>query len=1304
MRGLEIAIHRRDEKSEALGHRLALYAYKREGGPLKSLLLSKLFSRGSRKVEVRLPTIEVRYSDLCVEAECQVVQGKPLPTLWNAAKGILSGFLRSIGLNHGDAKITIIKDVSGIIKPSRMTLLLGPPGCGKTTLLLALAGKLDKSLKVRGEVSYNGYKLEEFVPGKTSSYISQNDLHIPQITVRETLDFSARFQGVGKREEILKEVIRREKETGVIPEPEIDTYMKAISVNGVERSIQTDYVLKILGLEICADIMVGDAMRRGISGGQKKRLTTGEVIVGPTKALFMDEISTGLDSSTTFQIVTCFQHMAHITEATIVISLLQPAPETYDLFDDIILMAEGKIVYHGPRDQVLAFFEECGFKCPNRKGEADFLQEVLSKMDQKQYWYRPQESYTYVSVDEFCKQFKSFHVGKNLEEELSKPYGKSQCHENALSFNQYSLPKWELFRACMARELLLMKRNSFLYIFKIFQFAIVAFITMSVFLRSGMRLDVEHSNYFMGSLFFTLVLIMVNGLPEMAMTVSRLPCFYKQRDFHFYPAWAYAIPATISKVPISLIESLIWTSVTYYGIGYSPEAVRYFHQFLLLFVAHQMALSAYRFLASFYQTLVASSLVSSLILSMMLTISGFILPRTSMPGWLKWGFWMSPLTYIEIGLTVNEYQAPRWQKISASNSTIGDIVLKTHGLDFKSYFYWVSVGALLGFAFLFNVGFILTLTFRRPVGKSHAIISREKLSQLTRGNNLHNDIHIKNHATTSPAMADETKDSGRMMVLPFQPLAITFQDICYYVDTPLEMKEQGYTRKKLQLLHNITGAFRPGVLSVLMGVSGAGKTTLLDVLSGRKTGGVIEGDIRIGGYPKAQETFARISGYCEQTDIHSPQITVEESVIYSAWLRLPSDVNSKTRSEFVDEVLERIELDGIKDALVGVPGISGLSTEQRKRLTIAVELVANPSILFMDEPTSGLDARAAAIVMRAVKNVAETGRTVVCTIHQPSIDIFEAFDELMLMKKGGELIYCGPLGQRSSNIIEYFERIPGIPKIKDNDNPSVWMLEVTATSLEAQLGLNFAQIYNGSTLYNDNKELVKQLSTPPPGSRDLDFPTCFPQNGWGQFKACLWKQNLSYWRSPSYNLVRLIYILFSSVLLAALFWKHGKTLNNQQNLFNILGSMFIAALLNGINNCSSVMPFVITERPVLYREKFAGMYSPWAYSLAKVVIEIPYVLILVFLFTIIAYPAIGYYCGLHSIIVLLSKFQFVLWFHNTRTTYSKVVDLVSLHHTLVLGIEWSLHFTIWRYSGRDNSLWRNQTSGPISPGLLWISP
>jgi ABC-type multidrug transport system ATPase subunit len=109
---------------------------------------------------------------------------------------------------------------------------------------------------------------------------------------------------------------------------------------------------------------------------------------------------------------------------------------------------------------------------------------------------------------------------------------------------------------------------------------------------------------------------------------------------------------------------------------------------------------------------------------------------------------------------------------------------------------------------------------------------------------------------------------------------------------------------------------------------------------------------------------------------------------------------------FIEEVMDLVELNPLRHALVGLPGVNGLSTEQRKRLTIAVELVANPSIIFMDEPTSGLDARAAAIVMRTVRNTVDTGRTVVCTIHQPSIDIFDAFDEVKIVNKLSELELC----------------------------------------------------------------------------------------------------------------------------------------------------------------------------------------------------------------------------------------------------------------------------------------------------------
>jgi ABC-type multidrug transport system ATPase subunit len=239
-----------------------------------------------------------------------------------------------------------------------------------------LAGTLPSSLKVTGNITYNGHTMDEFEARRSAAYVSQHDLHMGELTVRETVNFSAKCQGIGHRYDLLVELSRREKEAGIVPDPETDIYMKAAATGEQKADVVTNHILKVLGLDICADTIVGNNMLRGISGGQKKRVTTAEMLVTPGRALFMDEISTGLDSSTTFQIVNSIRQTIHIVGGTAVIALLQPAPETYELFDDIILLSDGQVVYSGPREHVLQFFESVGFKCPQRKGVADFLQEV----------------------------------------------------------------------------------------------------------------------------------------------------------------------------------------------------------------------------------------------------------------------------------------------------------------------------------------------------------------------------------------------------------------------------------------------------------------------------------------------------------------------------------------------------------------------------------------------------------------------------------------------------------------------------------------------------------------------------------------------------------------------------------------------------------------------------------------------------------------------------------------------------------------------------------------------------------------
>ncbi|KAK1311944.1 putative pleiotropic drug resistance protein 7 [Acorus calamus] len=858
--------------------------------------LLKLKSRMER-VGIDIPTIEVRYENLNIEAEAHV-GGRSLPTMFNFALNMLELFFNQLHILPNRKKpIAVLHDVSGIIKPRRMTLVLGPPGSGKTSLLLALAGKLSSDLKVSGRVTYNGHGLNEFVPERTAAYISQHDLHIGEMTVRETLAFSARCQGVGTRYDMLVELSRREKEANIKPDPDIDIFMKSVSLGGQEANVMTDYILKILGLDICADTMVGDEMIRGISGGQRKRVTTGDIKEGPTTILGT------------------------------------------------------------------------------------------------------------------------------------------------------------------------MKSN----------------------------------------------------------TVA------------------------------------IWVFVTYYVIGFDPSVKRLFRQYFLLLLTNQMASSLFRLVASLGRDMIVANTFGSFAMLILIVLGGFILSREDIKKWWKWGYWISPLAYAQNGIATNEFLGNSWSRILLNTTEpLGVSILKSRGVFPEAKWYWISIGAQAGFIVVFNVCYTLALKYFNALGGSQAVVSEETMKE-KHMNRTGNHVRTASGSTRTEGTSNGNQNK-RGMVLPFTPLSITFDDIRYSVDMPQEMKSQGIGEDRLMLLKGVSGAFRPGVLTALMGVSGAGKTTLMDVLAGRKTGGYIEGSITISGYPKKQETFARISGYCEQNDIHSPHVTIYESLLFSAWLRLPADVNSTTRKMFIEEVMELVELSTLRDSLVGLPGVDGLSTEQRKRLTIAVELVANPSIIFMDEPTSGLDARAAAIVMRTVRNTVDTGRTVVCTIHQPSIDIFEAFDELFLMKRGGEEIYVGPLGRQSCHLIEYFE-------ITDGYNPATWMLEVTTMAQEEALGVNFVEVYKNSPLFERNKALIKELSQPPPNSSDLYFPTQYSQ--------------------PMFT-------------------------------------QWIAFLFLGVQNASSVQPVVAIERTVFYRERAAGMYSALPYAFGQVAIEVPYIFIQSVVYGVIVYAMIGF--------------------------------------------------------------------------------
>ncbi|PON60434.1 ABC transporter-like [Trema orientale] len=683
-------------------------------------LLSAIKDRLDR-VGLKVPNVEVRYENLNIVADVHT-GSRALPTLINFTRDVFENIFTSLRIFQPKRhSLTILNNISGVVKPGRMTLLLGPPGSGKSTLLLALAGKLDSNLKKSGKITYNGHALDEFCVQRTSAYIGQTDNHIAELTVRETLDFAARCQGASEGfAAYMQDLSQLEKEKNIRPSPEIDAFMKAASVGGKKHSLSTDYVMKVLGLDVCSETVVGSDMLRGISGGQRKRVTTGEMVVGPRKTLFMDEISTGLDSSTTFQIVKCIRNFVHQMEATVLLALLQPAPETFELFDDLVLLSEGYVVYQGPRADVLEFFESLGFRLPPRKGVADFLQEVTSRRDQAQYWADPSKPYVFLPVSEIAEAFKSSRFGRCLQSTLSNPYDKSKSHPSALSKSKYAASKSELFKACFAREVLLISRHRFLYIFRTAQVAFVGFVTCTMFLRTRLHpVDEIEGSLYLSCLFFGLVHMMFNGFSELPLMISRLPIFYKQRDNLFHPTWAWSICSWLVRVPYSVIEAVVWSCVVYYSVGFAPGAGRFFRFMLLLLAVHQMALGLFRMMGSLARDMVIANTFGSAALLVFFLLGGFIIPKAMIKPWWVWAFWVSPLTYGQRAISVNEFTATRWMERSVLvNSTVGYNILQSHSLPAGDYWYWLGVGVLLLYALLFNNIVTVALTYLNRKSKS----------------------------------------------------------------------------------------------------------------------------------------------------------------------------------------------------------------------------------------------------------------------------------------------------------------------------------------------------------------------------------------------------------------------------------------------------------------------------------------------------------------------------------------------------------------------------------------------------------
>ncbi|KAG2492020.1 hypothetical protein HYH03_009749 [Edaphochlamys debaryana] len=1238
-------------------------------------LITKLSERMQR-VGLTMPGIEVRWTNLRVEL---TEPPKPISQAVQRAASATGAHLGGSGskslspsADPGNSSAApaptkpkrtglILDAGSGVVRPGRMTLLLGPPGSGRSTLLKALAGQLvpptegaasaalaaarcvgrgadpaaavvrrHGRIKVQGSVLYNGKPADgsAFEVTRAATYVGQTENHLPELTVAETLTFAAECQGHGVVKRLIEIMMEREAAAGVKPHDEglealLELARGPAATQGVVQS-----VARMLAIddEHVMDTVVGNEMLKGISGGQKRRVTVGEMAVGLSNVMMMDEITNGLDAQSALAIVRSLRNMCEQGNVTILAALLQPSPEVVSCFHDVLLLSAGRIVFHGPVEALQGFFGGLGLAPLPQQTLADFAQEVVATPeDQARFRVQalpgaPVPAWTghkWVSPKRIRRRYEESEEGRAQAALVAQPPYTHELEELVLRKSKYGTSTWRMWATVLGREALLWKRG------KLYLATVLIGNIANSFLLSTTFVQLKHStmldaNLFMSVMFFSLMATFMSGFNSTPIFCSRLNVFYKQRDHRFYSPASYAIGNLIMRLPEILISVIVFTIMMYFSVGFCPEPDRFFLQLLNMFAAGLNSATSFAVIAALFRDETMAQGLGTMVMMISVIVSGFPIAAKDIPGWWIWFYWLTPMSWGFRSMLIVELSSSNWP-MGSNGLTVGQEALVLRGVYTEWKWVWAGIGYVLGFSALCVVIEILALTFLGPrrsagagpdydhddegdeLGRSSINVARTSSHRLAHADPLaatahqplpghqahaslpHTDAaahypasglapHPLGHDArtldeaaadlraqqaqlkawkTPPSLAGPIlggTNSGSLRARPpssgsatggsahgpgpgpdgavvvnlggsgggaapavagavvvhgshrvgasgggggggaglaaqgslravteggmmaFRPVVMAFKDVCYFV-TPSEAKEE------LQLLDRVSGVFEPGVLTSLMGASGAGKTTLMDVLAGRKTDGRMTGVQLVNGAPKRMSKFARQMGYVEQVDVHNPFATVEEALIFSARLRVGSDVlPDRNLRQFVRDMMAVVELTPLADRVVGAPGSGGLSTEARKRLTIAVELVANPSIVFMDEPTTGLDGRAAGMVMRAVRNTVATGRTVVCTIHQPNREIMDAFDQLLLLKPGGRTIYSGALGPQQASLVAYLSSLPGVGGYEPHMNPANWMLEVTSPEAETNLGTDFAVAWEQSELGKQAAERVDRFT------------------------------------------------------------------------------------------------------------------------------------------------------------------------------------------------------------------------------------
>ncbi|ROV88366.1 hypothetical protein VPNG_10268 [Cytospora leucostoma] len=1254
--------------------------------------------RSAKKVGVifkNLTVTGVASSSTFVKTLPEAVLGTFGPDLYRLVSRFIPAFRRGPTRTR-----TLVHDFSGVVRDGEMMLVLGRPGSGCSTFLKAIANNRESYASVTGDVSYGGIaasKQKKSFRGEVT-YNMEDDVHFANLSVWQTFVFALYTKTQKKAQE--------------------------------EIPIIAEALMKVFGISHTKHTLVGDAYTRGVSGGERKRVSIAETLASKSSVTCWDNSTRGLDASTALDYAKSLRIMTDISNRTTLLSLYQAGEGIFELMDKVLVIDAGRCIYQGPAKDARQYFVDLGFKSLERQTTADFLTAVT---DPKERLFREGcEASTPKTPEELEQAFRRSRFQKMVEDDVKsyEAYLEDTNHTDAREFEQAvreakskTVPKESSYTVSFVRQVIACTRREFWILLgdtatlytKLFITISIGLIVGSLFY--GQPLSAEGAFSRGGSLVFSILFPGWLQMSELMKAVSGRAVVARHKDYAFYRPSAVSLARVVTDIPVILIQVCLFAIIMYFMTGLDVVASKFWIYVLFVYVTTICTTSLYRMFASLSPTMDDAVRFCGIAISLLIMYLGYIIPRTQLLSkyiWFGWLYWINPLAYSYEAIMANEFSGrdmtcaaeqlvprgagvdPAFQGCSLtgaqinSKSVSGDSYLQTT-FSYSRHDLWRNFGVIIAFSVLYILITVVAteiFSFATTDGGGAIVFKKSRKAEraLRKQQSAIEPTDEEKGAggtvaAVSTGSGSETAQDQQEALesISKSESIFTWQDVEYTVPV------QGGERK---LLNKVSGYAKPGVMVALVGASGAGKTTLLNTLAQRQRTGIISGDMLVDGRSLGVE-FQRGTGFCEQMDIHDGTATIREALEFSAILRQDRHVPREEKIAYVDKIIDLLELRELQDAIV-----SSLGVEQKKRLTIGVELAAKPQLLlFLDEPTSGLDSQSAWSIVSFLKKLTQAGQAIVCTIHQPSSELIQQFDMILALNPGGNTFYFGPLGENGSAVIKYFaDRGVHCPPEK---NVAEFILETAAKKPKREDGtrIDWNEEWRNSQQAQDVLDEIQGLKL----SRSRSIGAHERNDTLTEFAAPVWLQTTmltrrlftQYWRDPSYLYGKLFVAVIMGIFNGFTFYQLG---NSVQDMQNRMFTVYVMAILPpAIVN--TVLPKFLTNMGIWQaREHPSRIYGWFAFTTAQVLAELPMAVVCSVLYFLLWYfptglPADSSTAGYVFLMTMLSWVfmsswgQWIAAFAPSYTVISNILPFFFVMYSLFSGVmrPYSMLPVFWRY-------------------------